>query len=151
TANTYAGKIGGAGTNENNLALSKTGAGVLTLTSANTYTGTTSVSAGTLALGPTGSLAGGNISVTGTGTFAAFPVNGTPNSAGGSLSLASGTTFSMAGDGTAGIFNLGGSLTTLTTGAKFNFDLGTDGLANTVVDKLAIAGAATIGGTSNLI
>jgi fibronectin-binding autotransporter adhesin len=42
--------IGGKGTNENNLALVKSGAGTLTLTGTNTYTGGTIVNAGTLKL-----------------------------------------------------------------------------------------------------
>ena len=45
----------------------KTGNGILTLSGANTYTGATAVSAGTLNL--TGSLTGSNVSTSGTGTF----------------------------------------------------------------------------------
>jgi autotransporter-associated beta strand protein len=52
----FAGTLGGAGANQNNLALTKTGAGALTLSAANTYTGNTSISAGTLALGAAGSI-----------------------------------------------------------------------------------------------
>jgi fibronectin-binding autotransporter adhesin len=54
---TFAGTIGGAGTNENNLALTKSGAGTLTLSGTNTYTGETNVNGGTLAIGASGSLA----------------------------------------------------------------------------------------------
>ncbi len=43
---TYAGALGGAGTNENKLALAKAGAGTLTLSAASTYTGGTTVSGG---------------------------------------------------------------------------------------------------------
>lgn len=50
SANTFSGTLGGAGTNENMLALTKTGSGTLTLTGTNTYTGATAVTAGTLAL-----------------------------------------------------------------------------------------------------
>ena len=46
----FAGKLGGTGTNENNLALTKSGAGALTLTRANTFSGTTTVSGGLLTL-----------------------------------------------------------------------------------------------------
>ncbi|BCU76390.1 autotransporter-associated beta strand repeat-containing protein [Luteolibacter sp. LG18] len=46
----FAGVLGGAGTNENKLALVKSGAGKLTLSGANTYTGDTTVNAGTLSL-----------------------------------------------------------------------------------------------------
>jgi fibronectin-binding autotransporter adhesin len=48
--NTFGGTLGGAGTNENNLALNKTGAGELNLANANTFTGTTSINGGTIAV-----------------------------------------------------------------------------------------------------
>ena len=46
----YAGVLGGVGANENNLALSKTGAGTMELGLGSSYTGGTSVAAGTLKL-----------------------------------------------------------------------------------------------------
>lgn len=55
--NTFAGTIGGTGTNENRIGLTKTGNGTLVLTGTNTYTGTTTISGGTLSVG---SLAGGS-------------------------------------------------------------------------------------------
>lgn len=48
---TYAGTLGGAGTNENNLALAKAGGGTLVLSGNNTYTGGTTLTGGTLSLG----------------------------------------------------------------------------------------------------
>jgi autotransporter-associated beta strand protein len=54
---TYSGVIGGVGTNENNLALTKSGASSLTLSGANTYTGDTTVNEGTLTLSGSGSIA----------------------------------------------------------------------------------------------
>lgn len=50
TAVSFGGILGGGGTNDNNLALTKTGAGTLTLSGVSTYAGPTTVSAGTLAL-----------------------------------------------------------------------------------------------------
>ncbi|NQW49491.1 MAG: autotransporter-associated beta strand repeat-containing protein, partial [Planctomycetes bacterium] len=50
SSGTFAGTIGGLGTNENSLAFTKSGAGTLTLTNANTYSGTTSISGGVLSL-----------------------------------------------------------------------------------------------------
>ncbi|MBI1369620.1 MAG: hypothetical protein GC162_13320 [Planctomycetes bacterium] len=82
---TFNGKLGGTLTNENNLAFVKAGNGKYILTGANTYTGTTSVSAGTLIVNGThtggglytvasGATLGGNgnigASVTVNGTFA---------------------------------------------------------------------------------
>lgn len=50
TSNTFGGTLGGLGTDENELALVKDGAGVLTLTGANTYSGNTTINDGTLVL-----------------------------------------------------------------------------------------------------
>ena len=47
-AQTFGGTLGGAGANENNLALTKTGAGTLTLTSPNTLTGAVNLQNGTV-------------------------------------------------------------------------------------------------------
>jgi autotransporter-associated beta strand protein len=47
---TYGGRLGGSGSHENRLALTKTGSGTFTLTGTRTYTGPTIVEAGTLAL-----------------------------------------------------------------------------------------------------
>ncbi len=55
---TISGVVSGSGMN-----LTKGGAGLLTLNAANTYTGTTTVTGGTLAIGAAGSLAGGNVTV----------------------------------------------------------------------------------------
>ena len=46
----YSGKIGGTAANENSLNLAKTGAAVLTLNGANSFTGTTTIHGGTLAV-----------------------------------------------------------------------------------------------------
>jgi autotransporter-associated beta strand protein len=67
--NSYGGLLGGAGANENNLALTKSGAGTLTLSSSNTYSGNTTISAGTLALSGSGSIAGANMTVAKGATF----------------------------------------------------------------------------------
>ena len=62
TATTYAGLIGGAGTNENNIAIVKTGLGVLTLgATASTFTGGLTVKAGSV-------IGGNNANTFGAGT-----------------------------------------------------------------------------------
>lgn len=48
TTSSFGGIMGGGGTNENNFSLTKNGIGTLTLSGANTYTGATTVSNGTL-------------------------------------------------------------------------------------------------------
>jgi len=48
---TFSGKLGGAGANENNLALVKQSSPTLTLSNLNTYTGSTTINAGTLKAG----------------------------------------------------------------------------------------------------
>jgi autotransporter-associated beta strand protein len=75
TSNTFGGTLGGVGTNENELALIKDGVGVLTLTGANTYSGNTTVSNGTLVLADNaqirfllGSSSGVNNALSGSGT-----------------------------------------------------------------------------------
>jgi len=64
----YAGALGNIGANENNLRLVKNGIGIQTLTGANTYIGTTTVTAGTLLLN-TSHTGGAAYSVSGTGTL----------------------------------------------------------------------------------
>ncbi|MEY4799008.1 MAG: hypothetical protein RI978_1309 [Verrucomicrobiota bacterium] len=73
-ATTFAGKLGGDLLNENNLSIVKSGAGILTLSSANTFTGGTTLSAGGITLGNALALGTGTVTLTGgtlnVGTFA---------------------------------------------------------------------------------
>ncbi len=96
-----AGNITGAG------GLTKNGAGTLTLSGTNSYGGTTSVTAGTLSL--TGSLAGSNVSTSGTGIVT--------QSATGAIS-GSGVTFTQGSSGTTilGGTNTYTGLTSVTNG-----------------------------------
>jgi autotransporter-associated beta strand protein len=112
TTDTFSGALGGTGLRENNLALTKTGAGQLTLAGINTYTGTTIVSRGRLDVD--GSLQSSEISVRrnaklgGTGTVGNVTVE-----FGGHISP---------GD-SIGVLNMTGKLW-LQTGALMDFDLG---------------------------
>jgi autotransporter-associated beta strand protein len=136
--NTYGGILGGAGTNENKLALTKTGSGTLALTSANTYSGDTLVSAGTLAVNNT------TTSGTGTGTVkvGGDGSSSTPTLAGtGTISGA--TTIAAAGTGLVGTHSPGslltnngigiqtfGSTLTYESGSIFEWQLGSNTEAN---------------------
>ena len=62
-ATTFAGKLGGDLLNENNLSIVKSGAGILTLSSANTFTGDTRVGSGTLTLKHSSALASSTLNM----------------------------------------------------------------------------------------
>ncbi|MEI6713394.1 MAG: autotransporter-associated beta strand repeat-containing protein, partial [Verrucomicrobiota bacterium] len=137
------------------LSLVKSGAGVLALLGANTFTGVTNVTAGTLQLVGAGALASGAISV-GSGTT--LDVSGVT---GGTWNMASGQTLSGAG-------TLSGT-TTVVSGAKVVPYLSTGfGTLNTSSltlngelrlrlgasldgDKLVVTGGLTLGGASTLV
>jgi fibronectin-binding autotransporter adhesin len=127
-----------------NLSLTKTGSATLTLTGASNYSGGTTVSTGTLALGPGGSLGTTAITVAANAGFAARIATGT-SSTPGTLALASGATFDML-DGAAGTFNLTGTGTDLTlAGNTLGFDL-----AGSATDLVAVTGAAAVSGTNTV-
>lgn len=126
--------------------------GVVTLTGANTYTGATTVSAGTLILGAAGGVGVGLASSGVTVTNATFGVqpglsgasNGATNALSGNLTLNAGSTFTMA-DGITSTANVGGTATlapATSTSPVLRFEFGA---ANETTDKLAITGAATVG------
>lgn len=144
-------------TNLTSTGMTKTGSGAMLLTAANTYTGATNVNAGTLTVTSTGSLANTAISTSGNGTFAATPGSGALNlgnsgttAAGATLSLASGTTFSMIDGSAGGTVNLiqeasfAGTALTL-NGSNLNFELG-----GAAADKLAVTGTASVSGTNSI-
>ena len=76
---TYSGAIGGAGTNENNLSLSKGGTGTLVLTQAPTYIGNTSINSGVLQVPSAANLSASYItfSATSLATAGVLQTNGT--------------------------------------------------------------------------
>ncbi len=182
-ANTGSNTISGAMSDHGGAQLALTiSAGNWVLAGANTYTGATTVSGGTLRIGngtsgslgatpisisagkmiqlPGGSIGNTSISVSATGTFAVQPGSGTlavgtttSGTAGATLSLASGGTFSMV-DGAIGTFNLqqqasfGAANTALTlSGGTLDFDLSGSG-----VDKLNVGvGNASVTGVNNIV
>jgi autotransporter-associated beta strand protein len=102
--------LGGSGTDQNNLDLVKTGNGTLIINTANTYAGTTTVSAGTLTISNTSGSATGTGTTTvastatlsGTGTAGSTILNGTiaPGNNIGTINFASGSTQTWAPNGT---------------------------------------------------
>ena len=120
---TIAGVIDGSG------GLTKIGAGILTLSNANTYGGLTSVSAGTL-------LVNGSIASSARMVNSAATLGGT-NGTLGVLSVASGGTLSPGAS--AGILTANGAVT-FTAGANFNVEIGGT-IAGVDYDRL-VAGAS---------
>lgn len=123
--------IGGAGANQNNLNLIKGNAGTLSLSSAHTYSGSTSVEGGTLNLNTGTTLAtsgitvknGGTLNIASTGITAPVVVN-----AGGTLT----------GEGNAGALSFGSGTST------FNFDPTTQSAGFTAASYSANSGALVL-------
>ena len=138
---TFSGVLGGAGTNENNFGLTKTGNGTFTLSGPNSYTGTTVVNAGTLLI---------NGSVTSNVTVA----NGT--TVGGTGTINSGNTLIVQSGGTVapgtspGILNSGN--VTLQSGSTLSVELNgtTPGPDPNGHDQLNVTGTVTIGASAVL-
>lgn len=143
--NTIALKIGNpTGTGSPITSLSKTGAGLWILSGANTYTGTTTVSAGTLQVDGT--------HAAGTGAYA---ISGATLSGSGNITSSSGFSFGAsavlnpgsAGAGNIGTLTLNGAITA-SAAAAFNFDVG--GASNTY-DILKVGSLNADNITLNLI
>ncbi len=153
----YSGSLSGPGS------LSKGGTGGFTLSGASSYTGTTSVTKGTLTLASTASLGNTAISVANGATFAPQAGSGTITAgstgsagAGATLNLAGGSIFSMT-DGAVGTFQLqqgsGFGSTALTLGGgTLNFDLNGSVTQYQLpaVDLLAAGGTASVSGTNTI-
>lgn len=139
----------------------KNGSGTLTFSGANTYTGDTVVSVGTLlantAVSGTNSATGaGTVSVSATGTLGGIGQI-TPG-AGKQITVANGGTMAP-GDAGIGTLTVNGANTTsavlsLATGANFAFELNSTGSGNFQSDKIALLNGAAndfVFGGSNVI
>lgn len=160
---TYGGTLGGSGTNENNLAITKTGSGTLTLTGNNTYVGATTVTDGTLvvngSLGNTTTTIGSSGTLSGIGTLGGIVgIAGTlaPGNSIGTLSFSQ--TLSLSGisdfeiDPTLGLglnsdlanvsgeVSYGGILNVLYSGPNSNF---TNGMVFNLFDGSSFSGSFT--------
>jgi autotransporter-associated beta strand protein len=113
-----------AGTNTAG-AITKSGAGTLTLSGTNSYSGVTAVSDGTLLINGNSSLATGAVNVTGTGTL------GGTGTTGGAISVATGGTLSPG----ASIESLKSGALTMASGSTFNY--GIANASSTGADLLA--------------
>jgi len=146
------------GTGGGAVSLTKLGAGMLTINASNTYTGATTVSGGTLALGTTTPLANTAITVASGATLQLTPSLGAVaigSSGGASLTLGGGSSLLLGGTTPASAetttFNtvtLNGNLSiggpSSTTGLTFNLNGSTS-------DELAVMGTVTIGTDGGLI
>ena len=120
--------------------LTKEGAGVLTLSAANTYTGGTTINAGSLALGANNTLAdGGNVTISG-GTLNVATFNDTVAT----VSLRSGSITGSTGVLTStSNFDLRNGLVSAILG-------GAVGLDKTTADTVTLSGANTYSGTTSI-
>ena len=160
SSNTFGGTLGGVGLNENNLSLIKTGNGTLILTGNNTYSGNTTVSAGTLSAGNMTNALGtattavvlGDASNTGTlshtGTSASFSRNITVSAGGGQIdTTTSGQTLTLTGSvAAAGAFTLGGAGNSAISGNI----TGAGSLNKTGAGSLTLSGNNTYSGATNI-
>ncbi|RBP42406.1 autotransporter-associated beta strand protein [Roseimicrobium gellanilyticum] len=135
--------------------LTKSGAGNWILNGANTYTGATTVTNGTLTIGSAGSLGNTEVTVQTGATFNVLGTTGTSEvsvqtggtlagsgTMGGAVTLVNGSTLS-AGDslvaGSTGTLSIGGGLS-LANETSLNFNLGTDS------DRVAVTGNLLLNG-----
>ena len=126
--------------------LTKTGSGTLVLdNAADSYSGGTTVSAGTLQVDGNESQIGGTTMVASGATLSGV------GTMGGDVTIASGATLSPGdGTGTAGTLSIGGNLTE-NSGAIANFDMGQAGtVGGKYNDLVSVGGNLTMAGTLNV-
>ena len=145
----------------------KTGAGLALLTAANTYTGGTYITSGTLALSATGSISGSSVIQVSSGALLDVSAKSGGLALGATQTLIAGRTagfatdvlgsvvnsgtLSPAGDGTAATLTISSGLT-LQNGGKIRFDFGTDGtVGGGVNDLIAVSGTLSASGVTTIV
>jgi fibronectin-binding autotransporter adhesin len=136
--------VGFGGTISGTGGVSQDGGGTTTLTAANSYTGSTTVNAGTLLIN------GDQSAATGTTTVNAGTLGGA-GTVGGDVSVAGGATLAPgAAPGTAGTLAINGNLS-LASGAVLDYDFGqANAVGGAQNDLIRVAGDVTLGGTINV-
>lgn len=120
------------------------GAGTLTLSGANSYTGTTSVNNGVLLINGNQSAATGATSVASGATLGGL------GAIGGDVTVASGAILAPGDAGTIGNLTVNGNLD-LTSGSDLNFQLGqANAVGGAYNDLLTVGGNVTLAGTLNV-
>ena len=133
-------------------ALTKAGSGILSLTSANTYSGNTLINSGTLALGASGSIANSAlISVASGATYDVSAVSGYSLSSGQTLG-GNGTVSGNVSAGTGSTVSAGSSIGQLNITGNVTFSGGTNlvEINSSTNDVVAITGNLTLTGTSTI-
>jgi autotransporter-associated beta strand protein len=122
--------------------LTKSGAGTLVLTGANSYTGGTTVSAGTLRLSGSGTLGGINNATTVNGGTAVLDLGGTSQTQNGGVTLQGGGTIKNGTLFSSGIFDM-------QSGTVYAILSGTGGITKTTAGTVTLSGANSYtGGTT---
>lgn len=153
TTNVFGGTLGGSTAAQNNIIMTKTGGGMLTLTGNNTYTNTTTINAGILNIA-NGSLGNTAITVVSNAALAVQPGSATTISIGSTVTAAAGAslnlgtnTFDMT-DGAISTCNLqqgssfAGNGLFVSSGATFKFDA-----SDSTADQLNVTKSASVSGT----